>query len=129
MRKANFKTVIISADLDTLTIEENAARYVEMKSSLVSLQIGFTTAYGSYKGKFENSLIVPVLEDKIKVLRGMAKHFEQDCILVIDEMNTAHLDFLNGQTKTLGIFREVHSEVAKRQENYTYINNKYYMAV
>lgn len=131
MRKINKKTVILSAFRSDLSHVENYNRHCDLQRDLVT-DFKYKIVTGHYKGSEEYSLVIPVAcDDEIRILSSIAMHYDQDCILVINESNETFLHYPNGSTESIGTFKAVSKKYALDSENYTYDHESdiYYMAV
>lgn len=94
-------------------------------------------AIGSYKGKTEQSIIVPLGDDYAwsHVLR-VAYRYGQESVLHVDEHGYAHLHTLHesipGHSKAseiIGIWCAVHEDVARHNDAWTIADGVYYVAI
>lgn len=86
-------TVLMSACLSTLTESQNAQRTAALHRELKRHSLDVVSCEGVYKGVKEASFAVPVnYHYDISQLKELAREFEQESILVIDnETKEAHL--------------------------------------
>ena len=86
-------TVLMSACLSNLTASQNMARTGQLATSLTEGDLGFVRCIGVYKGVSEFSMAIPCNDHyNISQLKELAREFEQESILVIDnETKEAHL--------------------------------------
>lgn len=130
MRKVNHKTVILSAFKEGLGSGENYERHCEL---LVDIRQSFKykVVQGRYNGKEELSIVVPVrCESDTRILASLANHYEQECVLVVNEDNTSDLLYPNGYTERLGTMKIVSpSEALKGDYTHDFKNDIYYKVV
>ena len=125
------QAVILSAELDTNTQEENTLATSTLESVLQDIDIPFNTATGVYNGREEKAFVV-IVQDQLEIdaLKDFAfKNFKQESILLQDSNQEAHLIFNDGNTIQLGVLQRVEKEVAQQKENYTILNGEYYTTV
>ena len=81
---------IFSTKTESTTPKEEIQREEELEGVLHSYNIRFKRVTGSYKGVTESSYLV-VGNDKERVVAELAKAFEQECYLKVDETRQATL--------------------------------------
>ena len=130
MRQTQFtRVIILSAELDTLTPKDNRVRTKNLKNCLRDLEITPHGAVGAYKNSVEHIVIAfPKDELEADVITQLAlRQFGQDSVLYRGMNGVASLFFSDGNTKELGTLVETSMALARRHENYTVFNNKYYV--
>lgn len=118
------RIAIISAELSTLTPNENSLRTSSLENALKTKGYIYNEALGSYKGSLEKSFIIDASEDIIKDLMGLARFFKQESILVVDELQNAVLMYSNGKNESIGQMNQINS--AKGLESWTLVNGLFY---
>ncbi len=90
----------------------------------------YQEAYRFYKGTNENSYMILVPEDStLNEVRKLARDYNQESILIIDEDRKARLEFTQtGSTVQLGTWTEISALEARERENWTLIGGSYYAA-
>ena len=91
--------VIITACQAESSVEENFKNTMLLKSRLKTAK----PVYGVFKGQVENSFYVPCTSDNEAV--DLAREFNQDCVLVVDQFRRAKLLFVNGAIEELGTWQ------------------------
>lgn len=83
---------------------------------------------GSYKGILETSFVANAdTDDKLDAVIQLAKQYNQESVLIIDEQRRASLFFIKtGQYEPIGDFRAVDAETAKSLDNWTLDGTQYY---
>ena len=120
MRKANHKTVIMSAYKKDYKEKSNIARHIALRDDLQE-DFALKEVVGKYDDEYEQSLVIPVKSNReIRLLSAIANHYEQDCILVINEDNTVNLLHSDGITEKTGTFKEISAARAINSGAFTY---------
>jgi len=105
--------VIISANTEIQDWRDAVTKSTELRSELRAMGFKFKAVSGCFKGKIEVSYYIPWLDESDALL--IAKKFNQESVLVVDERRLAHLAFTDGsESKALGRFIEGESD-----DNYT----------
>lgn len=130
MRKIDYtKVLILSAELDTNTFKGNEDRTRHLKTSMDELDIHYTQGVGVYKGSVETSFVVtPRCPVEHELVLAMAfKTFNQESVLFQDNDGESYLIF-NGEEglEHIGKLRELPKILARKQDSYTVLNDKYY---
>jgi len=77
--------VLISAELDELSSEVNAARTEELENELDHYGLNYKATIGGWNGGREDSFLVLAYdEEDSEVLRDLAEKFDQESILEVD---------------------------------------------
>lgn len=113
----------ISAQLATLSAEENIKRMADLDRMLSGLFV--VDAVGVYKGHKEESRIVHGLSQYQVLL--LAREFDQESVLEMDEELNGRLIFPSSPAVNLGKLQEVDDHSAMRGEAYTRIGNRFYV--
>lgn len=119
--------IFISAEKSNKRPIENQTRTKALHSLLQARNYDFTDCLGVYQGHKELSFLVNIeTKAELKSIHGIAKMFDQDCILVVDNHNeVAYLLNNNGSKQIIG-----KGLVEVNKDNligdYTKINNQYF---
>jgi hypothetical protein len=115
------KTIFLSAELSTLDSAENVRRSTILSGHLAMKGYNFKPLTGVYKGTKERSFAVEVNSKELIDLLAVAKSFNQESILIVDEKNVANLVFIETKKKMkIGKFKLTSRELAEKQENYSF---------
>lgn len=130
MRKIDYtKVLILSAERDTNTSKGNEQRTRHLESSLNDLDIHYTKGVGVYNKSVETCFVVsPRCPVEHELILAMAfKTFKQESVLFQDNDGESYLIF-NGESglEHIGKLREMPTVLARKQDSYTVVNNKYY---
>jgi hypothetical protein len=80
---------------------------------------------GKYKNQLEKSIILDAsFTDAIK---KVADHFKQESILLIDEVGNGRLLFNDGRLQKIGKIKQVDKSEALRYDDYSELNEKYFI--
>ena len=113
MQDVNKQAFIISAELNTLSAEENKDRTDKLARLLHALKLPFKRAEGMYKGTKENSFYIVAEHTYNNVIRNLANEYEQESYLRIYYDGHAELVYTNGVNKgevtSIGKFTKVSS--------------------
>ena len=118
MRNSNNKTVIMSA-FTLSTVGSNLVRHKNLQNDLKVMGLSYKVVTGVYKGSKELSLVIPCNDAQIVELLALSKHYNQECIAVIDKDNQTNLLYPNGDSLKIGTFKHVTKEYAESKEAYT----------
>ena len=129
-----FQSVFISAELSTLSIEQNKRRTESLNRVMQGLKLAGLTVdevQGVYKGTSEKSFRVTTSNDElfnVSFIRGLARRLEQESILWVKDDGKSFLDFIqSGDMVHIGTMREVES--VQGLEAYSVIGTKCYAVV
>lgn len=94
----------------------------QAENDMFRLGIKFEKVLGVYQGSEEISYMITDLNlIKVQHLRGMAKHFDQDSILLRDNENKCHLQYFDGRPmQSIGRLEMVEQDEAFKGNAYTY---------
>ncbi len=122
------QVLILSAELNTRTKEENDRVTSNLETSLNECNISFNKAIGYYKGSEETSFVcLPKNEQEVEVLKDFAfKSFKQESVLFQDSNGQSYLIFENDEEETIGKLRQVNSKLIEQLESYTIMNGAIY---
>ena len=132
MRSNKPKKIFFSVFTNTRQHSENADNHMTL---LASLKVTHFDCVGVYKGQREDSICVvsynqSEFQANIEYVKSIAKHFNQESILLVDSDDSAKLVYvLDDYTETLdGSFQEVSASEALKLDAYTYepIKKVYY---
>lgn len=120
------KTIFVSGELSSLSKLDNNERTNKLRSILLIGGYNFKPIKGYYKGISEESFAIEVNTKELKELKKIAKSFNQESILVINNKTLkASLVFLQDDTRVkLGIFHEVDKNTAMSYDNYSFYPEK-----
>lgn len=121
--------IILSAELDTLTELENNRRTANLASCLRELNLNHKVIEGCYKGSTEISFLVTFKnEDEYNTIKDFGLvNFSQDSILVRNYKGEASLVYGNGNTVSLGKFKQVSEEEATKQDAFSKVDGNYWI--
>jgi hypothetical protein len=124
------QVIILSAESDKKTPEQNNATTRILKHCLEDCNMLFGEAMGMYKGTSENSFVVVIQDiEEIKILKDFAfKNFNQESIIYQDANQEAYLINNNGTHEQLGELAEVSEIDAINLDSYTLFGGRYYSA-
>lgn len=95
--KLNRMHVVLSAELSTLTAEQNEDRTEELLQYLESLGMEFDRAEGCYKGVKEASFVVQLSTfQEVPMLMETAQGYGQESILLVDARDKGYIIPLDG---------------------------------
>ena len=129
--RTQYKTVIIlSAQLATLSASANIIRHDDLLKTLSGWSMTYTEAWGVYKGKGEDSvLVVPKTSLQVERLKKLAfETYGQESILTQDNEGIVYLEFKNGATIKLGRLTQISKDEAMKLNAYTILNKQYWTA-
>lgn len=98
--------------------------------TLLGLNLPFTLVKGVYKGKSEDSLLVPLREwqDNL-VLKELGRIHKQESILLVDANGLASLEYMDDyRSVMIGKFRSIDKHEIVNLESYTEMNGEYFHA-
>lgn len=135
MRTSNAEVIIFSADREGREELLNIEARTDLECMMHSDGIFFERVTGCYEGTIENSYMVSA--KYLEVVKGYAKLFNQESILVLDHERQASLVYTDGTLVNfkdyvkLGTFKPVSESMAKANIAWTYSPklNQYYMAL
>lgn len=83
---------------------------------------------GSWEGTLEDSWLVPLRDPgRESTLLDIAAEWSQDCILLVGANHEAVLVYTDGHRESIGKWRQVSEETAKKSLGWTLVRNKYYV--
>lgn len=134
MRSRYTDLIIMSAELSTLSKEENIKRTKQLDHMLTVQGITHSKVLGMYNGYQETSFMVLITSSDVReFVINLGKFFEQESILDRDSENNAHLVFLDNSRPpmNLGKLVQVSQSEAFTNGSYTYEPTKgqYYTTV
>ena len=127
--KLNRMYVVLSAELSTLTAEQNAERSGKLRKYLGDTCLDFDVAEGCYKGVKETAFVVQVKTfEVVPLLLETAAEYGQESILLVDSRDKAYLLFAEGtEIIPLGKVQESTAEPASAiVSGYTKLGKRYY---
>lgn len=124
MRTQYTPKIIFSVFDSKLDIYENYSRHVSTKKYLKEAGVSFEEVNGVYKGEAEHSFIIKdTLTNRTHSWR-LAKMFQQESVLLMDNEGTGLLFYLDsGKTEVLGRLKVTNR---KPQGDYSKIGNTYF---
>lgn len=130
MRMQYKPIIIFSVDRTTSSGFENAMNRRIAERDMAMMGIQFERVLGAYEGAEEWSYIVD--GKHAELIRGIAKHYNQDSILLRDNENQCNLQYFDGRPlQFIGELKQVSQEIALASGCYTYNRrlDQYFMAV
>ena len=125
MRAQYQPKIILSVSRLTAGNGENSRNFLALQSALKELGISFITAWGVYQGVGEASVCLAHNERNYGIAKQIARHYEQECILLIDNEGQGHLDYTNGKpTEKIGAM-VVSKDKPKGDHTYFYSTREY----
>lgn len=99
-----------------------------VEATLTASKVDFVKAKESYKGCLEDSYIAVVNDDaKLDLVRDIAKHYNQESILVVDEDRKARLEYIeSGDKQSIGQWVEITALDAASHDAWTLVNTRYF---
>lgn len=92
----------------------------QAENDMRRMGIQFERVLGVYQGVEEYSYIV-TQTDKFGLVRGIAKEFDQECIMTRDNENMCYLEYFDGRPKfKLGYLKQVTQAEALADDAYTF---------
>jgi len=113
--------IIFSVFQKDVSEDANYMNTIKVESMLKRTNIPFKAVQGVYKGTKEESFIIDL--KYINAAMELARHYNQESILVIDANSNATLKYMPVTVESdsyLGIFQEVLESTAKTLDAYTY---------
>lgn len=114
--------IIFSVTRPDTSTSENFRNHMLAGSLLKSLNVGFQELGGLYKGQAEVSFAVNVpftaLEPTLAEIRKIAKRYNQDSILYVDNEKNAYVDDLIGSVERVGKYLKLTRDEALRHKSY-----------
>lgn len=118
--KGNVRFALLSAERADQSASTNKLAHIHLQTELETAQLDYKLLKGRYKGVDEVSYLVPVPKDDTYLLvKRLAKQFNQEAILLVDERKIAYLDVLDGAMDRLGDFMPVDQATAEKSEGFT----------
>lgn len=130
----NQYTVVFSAWRTSNDLIANIEASKAARLSLDALGLPHWDAVGSYlecdagEHKQEVSHIVHCKSAQdVELIKDIAWQYNQDCVMIVEQDNTAYLAFNHGDTMEIGVLTTVSKEVAHDNDCYTYFLGEYYV--
>lgn len=124
------QVVILSAELQTLSYEQNSRRTDLLDQMIGDTKMSYKKALGVYNTSEEACFVVIVNnQDEIDTLKAFADNFGQESILHQDANQQAQLIFNSGKTMDLGRLEQVNPKEIENLENYTVLDGKVYTTI
>ena len=119
--------IIFSVERHNMSEQANRHNTAYAESLLIDEDLDYLPVQGMYLGVPENSFIV-FSQDAFDMIRGIAKEFDQESILMADENGESELVYLtDGHTEPIGRFTEMPENAdLTRFVAYSVINEKVY---
>lgn len=95
-----------------MILELNTGMSVFDELSLIKDAIGLIPkhVFGCYKGIKNNAYIVSIRDtNEFKLVMSLANHYDQESVLYVDSNGLASLEYMNGTSEVLGVFKAVDS--------------------
>lgn len=116
-------------DLTANMAHSNVARHF-----LNEFELSHWDAVGTYQEATQDAATQEVshivkcdTNDDLDAVLDLAAYFEQDCIMCVQDDNTAHLLFQDGSTEHLGTLQVVDRHTAHAAGHYTYFRGAYFI--
>lgn len=116
-----FRNVGESIDLKTNKIEHD--RVLALLN-----EFGAQQALGYYKGNMELSIVLPLNPLNLVMAKNFADKYNQESILVVDELSNASLLYQSNKRLPLGKMKAIGDHEANRLESYTWFKGEYFVA-
>lgn len=113
-------TYILSAELSTLSDNDNFTRTESLESTLKGLGVRFKRVLGSFKGRKEVAFCIVGCDESTVI--DLVKAWGQECALVLDAARLAYLIDGTGVSKLIGKFKVVPEDIALRHDAWTFDN-------
>jgi hypothetical protein len=129
MRQTQFRQVVIlSAELSSLTAQENSIRTSNLEECLKDLSITNNKGQGVYRGSSEDCFVcLPKDLTEYYTLKQLAlRSFGQECILVQGTNGESSLVYNDDTIEQIGKLRKTTKIKAMKENSYTILNNNYY---
>jgi len=118
--------VILSAELNYITSEENLKRSRLLLDMVKSLELDFHTASGFYKGEKERSLFINIKNNSdLEAIKNIVfKQFKQESIFYSDSNGNCTLEYSDGISDNVGKMNIISPKYIGQLNNYTIVNGK-----
>lgn len=116
-----FRNVGESIDLKTNKIEHD--RVLTLLN-----EFGAAQAIGYYKGNMELSIVLPLNPLNLVMAKNFADKYNQESILVVDELNNASLLYQSNKRLPLGKMKAIGGHEVVSLESYTWFKGEYFSA-
>ena len=116
-----FRNIGESIDLKTNKIEHD--RVLTLLN-----EFGAAQALGYYKGNMELSIVLPLNPLNLVMAKNFADKYNQESILVVDELSNASLLYQTNKRLPLGKMKAIGDHEANKLESYTWYKGEYYSA-
>lgn len=125
---------VFSAWRATNDLTANMARSNAARSFLNEFELSHWDAVGSYQEATQDAITQEVshivkcdCNDDLDAVLDLAAYFEQDCIMCVQDDNSASLMFQDGSIQDLGTLQIVSRSQAYKAGHYTYFRGAYYI--
>jgi hypothetical protein len=119
--------VFISAFRTEHDLSSNRLRHAFLKRQVESLGLSYKTGLGCYEGSRELSLVVECKASDLKNLNKLAEFLEQDCIMVVNNIQVALMNQAKEFTVIGNTLVQVDETKALSTGNYSKIEGKFYI--
>lgn len=119
MKSQSPHLVIVSCYQTDLPEVGNARNHYDLAEKLKLLSVPFTEVIGCYKGKIENSFMIPAVYER--VARMIMNEYNQECYLEHHNDRSCELVYPNGARTKIGIMTEVPKEEAEKSIAWTLV--------
>lgn len=116
-----FKNIGESVNLKTNKIEHD-------RVLALLTEFGAAQCLGYYKGNMELSIVLPLNPLNIVMAKNFADKYNQESILVVDELGNASLLYQSNKRLPLGKMKAIGDHEANRLESYTWFKGEYFNA-
>lgn len=100
--------------------DKNHQRVLKQLKSLSPIEVN-----GKYKNQLEKSIAVDI--QFTDAMKKVADFFEQESILLVDEVGMARLLFNDGSLMKIGKIKQVDKREALKKDSYSEVNGKYFI--
>lgn len=120
---------VLSAERSTLSPDANGLRTKRLHQALLDSGLPFRPAMGSYKGVTEVSFLVfDSTREHGDAIKDLAKQFEQESVPYVDGARMARLIEADMPGVTIGKWRELEENDARRYPAWTSVGSRYFVA-
>jgi len=115
-------SIIISAELSTLSRSENEGRTKRLIELLDALPINYKPVQGMYKGSPEQSFIIDLSDGSVlveEIIDIALDDYGQEAVLTIDENLNGTLIYTDGTSEVIGTFKPL--------DSYTRVDDQVYI--
>lgn len=97
MRMRYQPKIILSVQKFNVDQGENSRNHLALQGALKEMGLQYRLTYGRHQGQEESSVVLDYREHTLEVAMQIAREFDQDSILLIDEDGKGVLRYLTGR--------------------------------